>query len=154
MPCTNLSNWRRNCITVSCKDVPQEKRFLLFASKVINHTCNPKSTAAWGIWTLDPWFTRPVLCHWANEATTSKQLSNAVLHSFSANATARKYSSSWLISGFDLGETSTFDDVEYYFIWLTLQHLLKNLSHLWKPQNLMMSRRRPFWARALVIWLV
>ena len=35
-----------------------------------------------------------------------------------------KYSSSWLISGFDLGETSTFDDAEYYFISLTLQHLL------------------------------
>ena len=72
MPCPYLSNWRRNCITVGCKDVPQEKRFTLFASKVINHTFTPKSTASWGIWTLDPWFTRPVLCHWANEAITSK----------------------------------------------------------------------------------
>ena len=25
-------------------------------------------TASWRTWTLDSWFTRPMLCHWANEA--------------------------------------------------------------------------------------
>ena len=54
-----------------------QKSIIFMARKAINElsiylplyeTDNWKIDASSEIWTHDPWFTRPVLCHWAIEA--------------------------------------------------------------------------------------